>query len=807
MVFLFDECELDLDQVELRVRGECCPIEPQVFDVLVFLVRHRERVVTREELLDEVWHTRFVTDSALSSRIKSARRAIGDDGQAQRLIRTVHGRGYQFVGAVEEVGPAPADQAMAGRSTPVPAPATPTIGRDRDIEDVLDLLDRARIVTLLGPGGVGKTRLAIEVALRRTAASAMEACFVDLTKVREARLVPELVAHELGLRAVDEGNARPVLEEALRGRSVLLVLDNLEHVIEAAGIVTEVVRWSPEVLVLGTSRARLRIGGEHVYDVAPLSVDPGEGGLADAVALFDQAAMALDASFRLEPNLADVVTICRTVGGLPLAIELAAGHVRTLPPPLLRTRLGARLGSPSGAAQDAPLRQQTIPATIDWSLQLLAAPERRLFARLGVFAGRVPLEAVEQVCADPDGEVLDALGRLVDQSLVQRVTGARGGVRFGLLELVRDRARELLADDEEDDRAVAQRHAAYVAAYLENLEKRRWIDLVDRWVDLISELFGEVRAAHEWAQEQGEVELATRITVPLGAYWYREGNHAEGRGWIADAFADSDELDADLVARLHLAAGLLGWLRSPEAGREHLQPAVDAFRRLGHEHYLSQALRMLAASYIGDDDGYDHAIGLADEAIERARRVGVQPLIALALTVKGELTRVHGDDAAARPIYEESLALARAAGDDEHAAMGLGNLSFLADHAGDHVEARRLGCEALRLTWRFGRRYAAAQAVSLLAGPELGLGRPERAARLIGAADEALRVLGGARHQGDLSEYERVISGLRAALGDAALRRLRAEGAGSSLDDAVALALSEPEAPTPEPLEREAGQG
>jgi DNA-binding winged helix-turn-helix (wHTH) protein len=389
MVFLFDECELDLDQVELRVRGECRPIEPQVFDVLVFLVRHRERVVTREELLDEVWHTRFVTDSALSSRIKSARRAIGDDGQAQRLIRTVHGRGYQFV----------------------------------------------------------------------------------------------------------------------------------------------------------------------------------------------------------------------------------------------------------------------------------------------------------------------------------------------------------------------------------------------------------------------------------GAYWYREGNHAEGRRWIAEAFAGADDLDADLVARLHLAAGLLGWLRSPEAGREHLEPAVDAFRRLGNEHYLSQALRMLAASYIGDDDGYDHAIGLADEAIERARRVGVQPLIALALTVKGELTRVHGDDAAARPIYEESLALARAAGDDEHAAMGLGNLSFLADHAGDHVEARRLGCEALRLTWRFGRRYAAAQAVSLLAGPELGLGRPERAARLIGAADEALRVLGGARHQGDLSEYERVTGGLRAALGDAALRRLRAEGAGSSLDDAVALALSEPEAPTPEPLEREAGQG
>jgi len=804
MVFVFDECELDVAGVELRVRGEPCPVEPQVFDVLVFLVRHRDRVVPREELLDEVWETRFVTDSALSSRIKSARRAIGDDGRTQRLIRTVHGRGYQFVGAVEVAGPAPAEHSTPRRSTPVPAPATPTLGRDRDIADVLGLLDRARVVTLLGPGGVGKTRLAVEVALRRIATSATEACFVDLTKVWEPRLVPALIAYELGSGSVDEGNARHVLEEALRDRSVLLVLDNLEHVIDAAGIVTDVVRWSPEALVLGTSRARLRIAGEHVYDVAPLSVDPGDGGLADAVALFDQAATALDASFRLERNLADVVTICRTVDGLPLAIELAAGHVRTLPPPLLRTRLGTRLGSPSGAARDAPPRQQTIPATIDWSLQLLAIPEQRLFARLGVFAGRVPLEAVEQVCADPDGDdgdVVDVLGRLVDQSLVVRATGAHGGVRFGLLQLLGERARELLAAQDDERHAIARRHAAYVAASLEDLEARRWSDAADRWVDLVTELFAEVRLAHAWAGQHGEVELAARITAALGVYWFREGNQAEGRRWIAEAFAGADGLDTLLVARLHLAAGLLGWLRSPDAGREHLEPAVDAFRQLGHDHYLAQSLRMLAASYIGNDDGYELAIGLVDDAIERARRVDVQPLIALALTVKGELTRVHGDDARARAVYEESLAVARAAGDAEHVSMCLNNLGFLANHAGDHVEARRLGCEALRLSWRIGRRYTAAQAVSNLAGAELGLERPERAARLIGAADEAMRVLGGARHQGDLSEHETVVTALRAALGDEELSRLRAEGARTSLDDAVALALSEPTAGL-EPVER-----
>jgi predicted ATPase/DNA-binding winged helix-turn-helix (wHTH) protein len=789
MRFRFDECELDQDTVELRVGGEPRPVEPQVFAVLDVLLRHRERVVAREELLDEVWRTRFVTDSALSSRIKSARRAIGDDGQAQRLIRTVHGRGYQFVGAVEVVDDG--RPAVARRPRPVPPPATPTIGRDGAVAAVLALLDRGRVVTLLGPGGVGKTRLAVEVALRRTAAAGIDACFVDLTKVRDATLVPELIARELGIRSVDAANARQVLEEALRGRSVLLVLDNFEHVIAAADVAAEVARWSPEAQVLVTSRARLRIAGEHVFDVAPLPVDTEGAGLAAAVALFEQVATVLDASFRLGPNLADVVTICRTVDGLPLAIELAAGHVRTLPPALLRTRLHTRLGSPGGAARDAPSRQQTIPATINWSLQLLAVPERQLFARLGVFAGRVPLDAIEQVCADPGSEVLDPLGQLVDQSLVQRVVGAGGEVRFGLLELVRERARELLADD---DKAVARRHAAWVAACVDDLEARRWVDGPDRWVDLVTELLGEVRAAHAWAQAHGEAELAARITAALTAYWYREGNLAEGDRWIAEAFAAIDGLDDLLAARLHLAAGILGWLRSPETGRAHLEPAVAELRRLGADHHLAQALRMLAATYIGDRDGYDHAIELVDEAIAQARRVGQPSLVAMAVTVRGELTRVHGDDAAARAAYEESMALARAGHDDEHVSMCLGNLSFLAEHAGDHVEARRLGREALRLCWRLGRRYASAQGVSILAGAELGLGHPERSARLVGAADEALRVLGGTRHQGDVSEHERVLAALRAALGDAELDRLRAEGAELALDEAVALALGEPAA-------------
>ena len=806
MLFRFDECELDLDAVELRVRGQRLAIEPQVFDVLAFLLRHRDRMVTKEELLDEVWHHRFVTESAISSRIKSVRRAIGDDGRAQRLIRTVHGRGYQFVGEVRTEEPA----ATAPIVTRVPTPATTTIGRTDDVERVLTLLGEAPIVTLLGPGGVGKTRLAVEVALRCGADAPSETWFVDLTKERDHGLVAGLVGRELGIHTGGQSDPRQVLEEAVRGRCLLVVLDNFEHVIDAASLVGDIVRWSPGTRVLVTSRTRLRIPGEHVYDVAPLPVEPSDAeGKADgtqpaaAVALFEQAARAADPDFRLARHLADVVTICRMVDGLPLAIELAAGHVRTLPPALLRTRLGVVLGSRAGAARDAPTRQQTAPAMIDWSLDLLGTEERRLFSRLGVFSGAVPLEAIEQVCGlAPGDDVVSGLTRLVDQSLVRRVTGTRGEPRFVLLELLRERARELLATGGEQE-AVSARHAETVAAFLEDVEERRWNEASDRWIDLITELLAEVRVAHAWAEAHDDARLAARITANLGSFWHREGHHADGRRWTAHALAHAAELDAPLVARLQLTAGFMEWPRNQLAARQHWDEAIVAFRALGDDRYLAYALGLVPGTYVGDAVGYDLAMGLCDEGIALARRVGDRPLIAQALNVKGELARVHGDDDLALTVYEEGKALAEASGDEAHLILFLANLAYIADHRGDYEEARRLGCDALRLCWSLGRRMMAAWTVAQMAGAELGLGRPERGALLVGAADEALRVLAAALHPGDVSEHDRVLDGLRTALGVERLGELLGEGGRLTLDDAVALALAEPDAVTSQASRRD----
>ncbi|MET0837536.1 MAG: tetratricopeptide repeat protein [Marmoricola sp.] len=673
-------------------------------------------------------------------------------------------------------------------SAPVPTPATRTVGRDDEIARVAELLESARAVTLLGPGGVGKTRLAAEVALRRAGA----ARFVDLTKVSDPDLVAGLVARELGVRVEAGADATRAVVEVLGHRPVLLVLDNFEHVLDAADLVPRLVQAAPAVQVLSTSRARLRVAGEQVFDVLPLSLDLKEGAAEppDAITLFTQVATAVDPGFDLDRHLSDVVSICRAVDGLPLAIELAAGHVRTLSPPLLLARLGARLGSTSGASRGTPARQQTVPATIDWSLRLVGEHERDLFVLLGVFAGAVPLEAVEQVCGQPGTDVVDLLSRLVDHSLVRRVTDTQGEPRFVLLELLRERARELLDEEPGLAEDAARRHAAYLADYLDDLDVRRWREASATWIEDITLLLTEIRAAHPWAVAHGEIETATRLTVGLGTYWHREGHHAEGRQWVQEALEHEESLDETLRARLHLTAGFVEWSRDQHVGRRHWTEASDRFRSLGDDRYLAYALGLASGTYTGDREGYEVALAMCEEALALAREVGDQPLLAQVLNLLGELTRVQGDDERAQAAYTEGLVAARAAGDETHVAMLVGNLSFIADHRGDHAEARRLSLEALRRSWAIGRRLVVAMAISQLAGAELGLGRPEQGAVLMGASDEAFRRLAVAPHLGDKPELERVVTGLRAELGDARYEQLWADGARLSLHEAVDLALA-----------------
>jgi tetratricopeptide (TPR) repeat protein len=357
-----------------------------------------------------------------------------------------------------------------------------------------------------------------------------------------------------------------------------------------------------------------------------------------------------------------------------------------------------------------------------------------------------------------------------------------------MLARVREHADERLAGERE---TAAAAHAAYVAAFLEDLYERRWTDAAGRWVDEITELLPEVRAAHDWAWQRRDLALTARITAALGAYWHLEGHHAEGLRWIGEMLACEPELDPAVVARIRLAAGFLAFPRSQLDARDHWQQAVERFRGLPEPRLLAYALAVTSATYLGEPAAHARAMELNDEALALGRSVGGPALVAQVLNVRGELTRVAGQDELARAAYEEGLEISRVLGDHVYVSVFLANLSYLADHRGDHEEASRLTREALRICWALGRRLMAAWTISELAGPEHALGSSERAALLIGAADAALDVLGSRRHPGDLPEHHRVVDGIRATLGDERYAALHADGGRMSLDEALALALDE----------------
>ncbi|HEU4544454.1 MAG TPA: winged helix-turn-helix domain-containing protein [Jiangellaceae bacterium] len=779
--------------------GRTLSVEPQVFDLLVYLIEHRSRVVSKEELLDNIWGNRFVSESTLTSRVKSARRAIGDDGQSQRCIRTVQGRGYQFVARVEETGagsnavPAaipPADASELGVA------ATRLIGRRQELSDLADLMGRVRLLTLTGPGGVGKTRLAAELATRIGDRFADGVRFVALTRVRDPALVASLVVETLVPRSDGSGAPELLLREWLRGRTILLVLDNFEHVADAAPLVSDLLRSSLGLSVITTSRERLRLAGEQVYEVMPLDTnvaadDDVDRRLPDALALFEQSARAVDPSFVIdEKNRDDVAAICRSLDGLPLALELAGPRIRTLPTRFLRDRLARRIDALSEGMRNHPERHQTIRAAITWSYDLLAPSERRLFNRLAVFAAPASLEAIEDVCGvEHDVDIFSDLASLVDKSLVRRVDRPAGDPRFTMLELLHEFASEEFEAAAERDE-IRRRHALHFAELVATYEEARWGDAAGYWIDAIHAQMADIRAAFDWSSAAGEHRTAGRIAASL--YGYLDVHPEPVARWTKLALTWIDEFEPLSVGELHLAAGYLEYIQGrTDATRHHWLQALAAFRDFERPRYVALGLAFVAGTYTGRTADYGHALGLCSEAIDLARETGEQQTLAHILNIKGELARLHGDDDLAATAYQAALDATRAGGDRGTESAILANLAYLARHRGAYDEAQSLGRQSLRMCWTLGLRMMAAWRVSELAGAELGLGAPDRAARLVGASDAALEIMGVARGPGDQPEHDDVMHELERVLGADRLAEFRAEGAAMTLEECVGYALDE----------------
>jgi len=683
-----------------------------------------------------------------------------------------------------------------GVPSAVPTPFTPLLGRERELEEIGSLLRGSRLLTLTGTGGVGKTRLATETALRAVHAFAGGVVYVGLASLGDAALVLPTIARSLGLREVEDRGAREALIGLLRGKEALLVLDNFEHVLDAAPEVVALIEGCPDLTVLVTSRAPLRVRGEQEYPVQPLELpvstrNPSVREVADSPSggLFVDRARAASPAFEVtEDNAGAVAAICWRLDGLPLALELAAARVRFLDPASLVSRLDQALSA--GWARDLPERQRTMQAALGWSHDLLSRAEKALFSRLSVFAGGFTLEAAEAIGSADDlgaGEVLGTLGTLVEQSLVVMEAGA-DGPRYRMLEPVRQYAREKLEDNEEEQ-AVRGRHAGH---YL-TLMREAGVGLKGPdqglWVGRLMTELDNVRAALEWATAHGQAERIAEASWDSWTFWWSSGNISEGRRRMEDALA----AEPGLLARaklLFIAATLGQAVGDFQSTWPMNEESRKVFEAEGFERGVADAYGTggLIALGLGRPD---EALDLMQKAVELDLETDNEWGAAAMLGFSATVPFARGDLDRARGFAQRGLELARKIGARDILYVNLHALATIALAEGDHELARRSFGEGAGLSLEVGEMVNVAFCLEGLAAIAAEGGDEERAARLWGAAEAILEDIEVIAYPfaPDPAVRERRIVEARGRLEKASWTRAWTEGHAMTPGEAVGYAL------------------
>jgi predicted ATPase len=728
------------------------------------------------------------------------------------------------------------------RPTNLPLQRTGFVGREKEVRAARELLLRedVHLVTVTGPGGIGKTRLALQVASGVVENFPGGTHFVSLSTISDPDLLASVIVQTLGIRV--EGGQSPIeilkrnLKDSLR-LSMLLLLDNFEQLVQAAPTVAELLAAGPHLKILVTSRAALHVYGEHEFPVPPLLVPDSRSAASlevlsqfPAVALFVQRAVAAKPDFELNQGNASAVTeICARLDGMPLAIELAAARVKVLSPSSMRTRLASRLQLLTGGARDLPQRQQTLRAAMDWSYDLLSAAEQKLFRRLSAFAGGCNLEGAEAVCDtkdDLDLDLLTGMASMVDKSLVQQVEQAQGESRFAMLETIREYAAEKLQASGEE--ALTKRaHAAYCLVLAEEEATEQSGAERGEWVERFACELDNFRASLEWLTETGDAEWGMRLGAALFRFWEAREYLAEGRDRLGKLLKlPSSVAPTKTRARALFAAGVLALEQGDFASADVLlRENLDIARHLGDRQSIAISLNALAViardrgdaplahslfeeslllwRELGDQKAVARSLSnlanvvklqgdntraraLYAECLSIFRELGDWTGIAWSTNYQGDVARDQGDSAAARTLYEQGLAIFRELDDHWGIAGTLADLGSLSREEGNYATAHSLYRESIRIFQELDHKRGIARLLECFACSAAAQREAERSLRLAGSAAALRQNIGAPLTPAEQTKLETSLHPSRQALTNMACSAAWSEGWALPVEKAVA---------------------